>query len=471
MRRLHDESDQVPVRDARVGPVNTGSLRGSILGGGALLRILVLTGLALLLLASPVSAEVDADVATSEGVLLESDSPGTVEISVDYWNSDAARYETVEEMTGEVGDGRYFFAFEGIEDAGRYRVALDSGSGVETLGFTHRTSSDALGFVDQFSADSVGPTVLLTSASSTLAEVDVLLLNGDGRVIDTVSFDEKDPVIETVLERSWNVPLEEGKGYASAALFTKDGRTYGRQASFTAESDALISTLSPDENGATATIEGDSQVPLNGDVEIVLRSGGEEVRSLERSVEELTAGEERGVTVYWEDVLDPGTYTVEATLESGTVLDAERASFEVEHDGEITDVSGAGIGAAVTVEGRSDLPLDGDIKIKLSRDGELVRTETMPAPVVLSGNEESVDTEWGSRLQSGRYVLVAELITEQGVIDRYGETFEVRSLSGDSGSEGEASGDGEGGPMSRMPAAGAALALAAVLSTAYFVRR
>lgn len=432
----------------------------------------LVVSLSMLAMATPVHAEVDGQVATSEGVVLLSDSEGKVDVTLEHWDSTGNEYELVESTEMEVGEGTYFHRFGKLTNAGGYRVTLSTDAGDETLRFDHKSRTFSNSRLEDFLADSAGASILLSSKSSTLAKARALLIDDSGRVIETLSFSEKSQVTGTLLEKPWGVPLKEGEGYDSLALYTNDGTTSGEVSSFTAERDAAVSALSPDENGATVTVAGESQVPLNGTVELVLKSEGETLERFEEPVKEVTAGEERSKTVYWDEVLNPGTYSVEATLDSGRVLDAETESFEVDHDAAITDAFGAAVGASVTVKGRSDLPLKGDVVVELSREGEVVRTETMPAPVVLSGNEESVDTEWESRLQPGSYVLVAELSTEEGVVDRYGTTFQTQSVPDEIGNESAGSGGSDGGgPMSKMPAAGAVIALLALLLTLQFTRR
>jgi len=93
-------------------------------------------------------------------------------------------------------------------------------------------------------------------------------------------------------------------------------------------------------------------------------------------------------------------------------------SFTARDDAEITDTYEDETGASATVMGRSRVPFEGSLKFDLYRNGTLLTSVNEKTPILLAGDDETVEISWNETLDPGIYQLTIQLIGNDGdVID------------------------------------------------------
>ncbi len=92
--------------------------------------------------------------------------------------------------------------------------------------------------------------------------------------------------------------------------------------------------------------------------------------------------------------------------------------FTAIDDAEITDTYEDETGASATVMGRSRVPFEGSLRFDLSQDGTLLSSLEERTPILLAGDDETVEISWNGTLDPGIYRLAIQLLGNDGeVID------------------------------------------------------
>ena len=93
-------------------------------------------------------------------------------------------------------------------------------------------------------------------------------------------------------------------------------------------------------------------------------------------------------------------------------------SFVARDDAEITDTYEDETGASATVMGRSRVPFEGSLNFDLYQNGTLLTSVEEKTPILLAGDDETVEISWNGTLNPGIYQLTIRLIGNDGdVID------------------------------------------------------
>jgi hypothetical protein len=111
--------------------------------------------------------------------------------------------------------------------------------------------------------------------------------------------------------------------------------------------------------------------------------------------------------------------------------------FIARDNAEITDIFKDETGASATVFGRSQVPFRGDLNFtvyKLKNDTitnnyEIVESVRKKVPVLLNGDDETVEVAWKERLQKGIYRLEIDLLGNDGEVIEHRETIIESDLS------------------------------------------
>lgn len=91
--------------------------------------------------------------------------------------------------------------------------------------------------------------------------------------------------------------------------------------------------------------------------------------------------------------------------------------FKAMDDVFISDTYEDDIGASATIDGISQVPFKGSVRFTVSQvDGNIVESATKTSPVILNGDDETVETIWTERLKKGVYTLVIQVIGNDGDI-------------------------------------------------------
>lgn len=192
-------------------------------------------------------------------------------------------------------------------------------------------------YVDGASADSGGFKLLLraserhaeTHFQPYVVDVNFILLNGNKAIYSDVK--RQIPIGENVggsaeISHPWQVALEEGKNYTAQAdvyLYDMGKAEYltTATADFTAIMDAAITDIYGDSIGASATVKGDSMVPLDAKIIFTLKQDGRVLEVRETKAPFIMSNDkEKTVDVLWNKSLQPGTYIISTELRGKEVI-------------------------------------------------------------------------------------------------------------------------------------------------------
>lgn len=91
-------------------------------------------------------------------------------------------------------------------------------------------------------------------------------------------------------------------------------------------------------------------------------------------------------------------------------------SFTAVEDAQITETYQDETGASATVMGESRVPFKGYLRFTLFERGEVLNVTEKKTPVLLYGDDETVEITWNSTLMPGVYQLQTALIGQEGII-------------------------------------------------------
>lgn len=182
-------------------------------------------------------------------------------------------------------------------------------------------------YVDSMNADSNGLKLVLRASerhSGThfqpyVVNVNFTLMDGQKTI-----FSEKARQVsvgETIggtaeIIQPWYVSLEEGKNFTALAqiYLVENGKVdYLTTVStnFTAIMDAKITDIYGDSIGASATVKGESMVPLNAKIIFMLKQNGTILETREAKAPYIMSNDrEKTVDVLWSKTLQPGEYVI-----------------------------------------------------------------------------------------------------------------------------------------------------------------
>jgi hypothetical protein len=143
-------------------------------------------------------------------------------------------------------------------------------------------------------------------------------------------------------------------------------------------------------------------------------------------------------------------------------------SFVARDDAEITDTYEDETGASATVMGRSRVPFEGTLKFDLYQNGTLLASVQEKTPILLAGDDETVEISWNGTLDPGVYQLTILLLGNDGdVLDLEESIIEAEIPPRPQTVEATAEDEGTG--TSKMVLAAAVILIVAAL--VFVVRR
>jgi len=89
-------------------------------------------------------------------------------------------------------------------------------------------------------------------------------------------------------------------------------------------------------------------------------------------------------------------------------------SFSAKDDALITETYQDETGASATVIGNSRVPFEGTLRWTLSQNGTMLRAIEKRTPVLLTGDDETIEISWNETLQPGVYQLRTVLLGQGG---------------------------------------------------------
>ena len=131
-------------------------------------------------------------------------------------------------------------------------------------------------------------------------------------------------------------------------------------------------------------------------------------------------------------------------------------SFLAGEDALITETYQDETGASATVMGNSRVPFAGSLRFILSQNGSILNTTEKRTPVLLTGDDETVEITWNKTLEPGIYLLRTILLGQGGaVMDLEENVIEAKSL--------QRSNATDTAKKANFPAGSAALALLTIV--------
>jgi len=130
-------------------------------------------------------------------------------------------------------------------------------------------------------------------------------------------------------------------------------------------------------------------------------------------------------------------------------------SFLAVDDAMITETYQDETGASATVMGNSRVPFEGYLRFILSQNGKVLNTTEKRTPVLLTGDDETVEITWNRTLEPGIYHLRTVLLGQGGdVVDLEENVIEAKPLVRNNSTD--------TAEKASFPAGSAALALLAI---------
>ena len=121
----------------------------------------------------------------------------------------------------------------------------------------------------------------------------------------------------------------------------------------------------------------------------------------------------------WKQILESGhTYTgrVKIVELNHNQTRAFMNSFQALDDAKITETYQDETGASATVLGNSRVPFEGFLRFILMKNGSAINTTLAKTPVLLLGDDETVEITWNHTLEPGIYQLRTILLNQEGAV-------------------------------------------------------
>ncbi len=190
-------------------------------------------------------------------------------------------------------------------------------------------------------SNSQGFSVMITPQEAVLVDLEYMLLEGSDVIYSGI--DKKISVHTQPVEISedWNVLLENNKDYSArikVKLYSPSVNYIALTEDFTAQDDVFISDTYEDDIGASATVDGISQVPFKGSVRFTVSKleGNEEtiIESVTENSPVILNGDDETVETIWDKRLTTGEYglVIEVIGNDGDVLDIEESIIESDYE-------------------------------------------------------------------------------------------------------------------------------------------
>jgi len=128
----------------------------------------------------------------------------------------------------------------------------------------------------------------------------------------------------------------------------------------------------------------------------------------------------------WKQVLEDGRQyagRVKIVEPSHNQTRAFMGTFIARDDATITETYEDETGASATVVGNSRVPFQGMLRFALSQNGTVLTTIEKKTPVLLTGDDETVEVSWNNTLSPGLYQLQVALLGNDGDVLDIEETI------------------------------------------------
>lgn len=223
---------------------------------------------------------------------------------------------------------------------------------------------------------------------------------------------------------TWDVPAQEAGPFSACAELIEDGTVlstrctnfyYGGRESLRFD----VRDFHADRRGITLLLYSEDLTVV--DIYYMLVRGDKAVSVTKRSSIPISGSlwAPTDLSLEWRQILEDGEEYL-GRVKIVEVRDGRtRAfmnSFVAVADAEITDTYQDETGASATVMGRSRVPFQGALQFDLYQGGALLRSIEERTPILLAGDDETVEIAWNETLDPGIYYLSTKLLGNDGYL-------------------------------------------------------
>ncbi|ADI73301.1 conserved hypothetical protein [Methanohalobium evestigatum Z-7303] len=258
-----------------------------------------------------------------------------------------------------------------------------------------------------------------------------LQLFDDGNFVDEkrLFIDELEPESKNIRVVSWDIKNPDESSYkVSARLIQNSSIVDSKNHSFHFGSPAIpritVDDVVSDSNGLNLIVN--PRESVIADIEYMLVNGSEVIYTAEdmkvsihsRSVE---------LRKRWGVILKNNrVYHGRLKINLHTPVNDVHAfmtSFTAKDNAVITDIYKDEVGSSVTIAGKSQVPFSGYLEFRVLKNKsgsvKVVESAVKKSPVLLDGEDETVEVIWNNTLPKGIYKLTVELVGNDGdLIDK-----------------------------------------------------
>jgi hypothetical protein len=195
--------------------------------------------------------------------------------------------------------------------------------------------------VNDLVANSRGASIMVTPTDAVLFDVEYMLIEGSDVIYSSTQKKVSVHTQPMEVSRDWNVILENNRQYSAKVkvkIYSPSVSYIALKEDFVAHDDVFISDSYKDHIGASATIEGISQVPFTGSVRFTVskQDNGKEivVYSVTEKSPVILNGDDETVETIWQERLTSGLYrlVIEIIANDGDILDREESIIESDYE-------------------------------------------------------------------------------------------------------------------------------------------
>jgi hypothetical protein len=262
----------------------------------------------------------------------------------------------------------------------------------------------------------------------------------DGEVISSkqLFINEITPDCEIIKVASWDVTNTKDGAYCARMTLSENSKVletkyYNFSYGWEALPRIYIKDMIPDSSGVSVILTPSTTQygsnPVLTDIEYMLIDGDTAIyRTRDRRISVVQA---TPLSEDWNVLLENNhPYISRIKLRISSPQDTVIARFEgftAKDNARITELYEDETGASVTVEGRSQVPFTGSLVFTVFKDGETIEEIKEKSPILASGDDETTEVTWSSRLPAGIYDLSVTVSgNDKDIVDKWDTIIESK---------------------------------------------
>jgi hypothetical protein len=301
-------------------------------------------------------------------------------------------------------------------------------------------SAQDIRIVDTFSDIDSADVTIHSGGHYSGITIDAELIFGGGVLVSRqFNIEEIFPDTDITKVAYWEIAKPEVGSYRTKMTLSMDGSvletkfynfSYGRQAL----PRIFIKDIVPDSSGLSVILAPYSTQwgtePVLADVDYMLVDGDTVI--YHRDDKRVSVVQATPLSRNWNVRLE-NNHDYSARVKAG--ISAPRAEviarsedFTAMDDAEITELYRDETGASATVLGLSQVPFRGNVVFTVTENGETIEDITEKSPILMSGDDETIEVIWSNRLQPGIYELSVTVVGNDGdTLDRWDSIIEAKA--------------------------------------------